>query len=83
MESEETSVVNDCQITIKHELCLSCAACPPVCHSGALVLAALYLELTPELCDNCLLCIPVCPVGALLPDENENDPDTHERPDPL
>lgn len=75
-------MVTGCRITVKRDLCLSCAACPPVCHSGAIVLHALYLELNTELCDNCLLCIPVCPVGALLQHRDKINPDTREHLDP-
>lgn len=70
-----------CRISIDRALCLSCAACPPVCHSGALGLRALYLEIDPGLCDNCFLCIPVCPVGAIVRDHGENNPDIREDPD--
>jgi ferredoxin len=50
--------------------CLSCAACPAVCHSGALNLAGLILEIDLELCDNCLSCIAACPVRALRLENN-------------
>lgn len=65
MESEDASVVTACKIVIDRDSCLSCAACPPVCHAAALNLAGLRLELNRKLCDNCLLCTKVCPTGAL------------------
>lgn len=69
------------RIAIARTRCLSCAACPPVCHSGALVLHALYLEIDEKLCDNCLLCVTVCPVGAITKDTGEYKPDSREYPD--
>ncbi len=57
--------MNPEHLTLDAEKCLSCAACPAVCHTGALNLAGLRLEIDRELCDNCFSCIVVCPVGAL------------------
>lgn len=54
-----------CRLAISYEDCLACAACTAVCHSLALNMAALTLELTGPLCDNCSLCVYVCPTGAL------------------
>jgi ferredoxin len=67
MEGENSPLVEACNIIIDHEACLTCAACPPVCHTAALNLAGLRLELRRDLCDNCLLCTKVCPTGALRP----------------
>jgi ferredoxin len=52
-------------LRIDYGNCVSCAACPSVCHTLALVMDALTLELHEALCDNCSLCIRVCPTGAL------------------
>ncbi|NIM18893.1 MAG: ferredoxin [Candidatus Latescibacteria bacterium] len=72
MESKKSSLVTTCRLTIDLEKCLSCAACPPVCHTGALNLSSLLLEINKELCDNCSICIKVCPTGALLFSETTN-----------
>jgi len=58
-------MVDPCRLRIDRSNCVSCAACPSVCHTLALDMDALTLELNEELCDNCSLCIHVCPTGAL------------------
>jgi ferredoxin len=58
-------MVDPCRLRINYGSCVSCAACPSVCHTLALDMDALTLELNEELCDNCSLCIRVCPTGAL------------------
>ena len=78
MESEKNIVVKPCGIMIKITDCLNCAACPPICHSGALQLHALKLELNEALCDNCLLCIPACPVGAIKGVNEDYESDVSE-----
>ena len=65
MESEKSTMVAPCRLRIDRGNCVSCAACPSVCHTLALDMDALTLELDTELCDNCSLCIHVCPTGAL------------------
>lgn len=65
MEGKVTPLVAECKIIIDREMCLSCAACPAVCHTAALTVTGLRLEIVAGLCDNCLLCTKVCPVGAL------------------
>ncbi|MBI4720029.1 MAG: 4Fe-4S binding protein [Chitinivibrionia bacterium] len=82
VESEETPLVEPCRIRISRADCLSCAACPPVCHSGALQLRALDLEIDEALCDNCLLCVPTCPVGAiaLVPETHSKNAPERNRP---
>ena len=59
-----------CRIEIGLEECEACAACTAVCHSFALTMKALTLELDGALCDNCSLCVYVCPTGALSLTEN-------------
>ncbi|UCG50397.1 MAG: 4Fe-4S binding protein [Candidatus Latescibacterota bacterium] len=56
---------NGGRLVIDHDECAGCGACPAVCHSLALRLDALTLEIEYELCDNCSLCVIVCPTGAL------------------
>jgi ferredoxin len=58
-------MVTPCRLRIDYGNCVSCAACPSVCHTLALDMDALTLRLDEELCDNCSLCIHVCPTGAL------------------
>jgi ferredoxin len=65
MESKESALVEPCRLRIDYGLCVSCAACPSVCHTLALNMEALTLELDEGSCDNCSLCIFVCPTGAL------------------
>jgi ferredoxin len=65
MESKKTALVEPCRLRINRGRCVSCAACPSVCHTIALNMDALTLELDASLCDNCSLCIRVCPTGAL------------------
>ncbi len=65
MESEEISLVSPSRLNINYDKCLSCAACPSVCHAMALRMSGLTLELDRNLCDNCSSCIHVCPTGAL------------------
>jgi ferredoxin len=65
VESKKGTVVDPCRLRINYGNCVSCAACPSVCHTLALDMDALTLELNEELCDNCSLCIRVCPTGAL------------------
>ena len=65
MESKKSSVVDPCRLRIDYGNCVSCAACPSVCHTLALNMDVLTLELDEALCDNCSLCIHVCPTGAL------------------
>jgi MinD superfamily P-loop ATPase len=55
----------ECRLDIDYDNCAICAACTSVCHSRALIMDALTLELSPTLCDNCSVCIYVCPTGAL------------------
>jgi len=64
-------LVERCRLRIDYGNCVSCAACPSVCHTIALNMNALTLELEESLCDNCSLCVRVCPVGALY---FENEP---------
>ena len=65
MADKKNAVVEPCRLRINYERCVSCAACPSVCHTIALNMEALTLELEEVLCDNCSLCIRVCPTGAL------------------
>jgi ferredoxin len=62
-------MVEPCRLKIDRDECLDCAACPSVCHTLALNMNALTLELDELLCDNCSLCIRVCPTGALYFEE--------------
>ena len=39
--------------------------CTASCHTLALRMDALALELEDKACDNCSLCVRVCPTGAL------------------
>ena len=61
--NKENTVI--CRLGIDFDLCVGCAACPPVCHTLALRMDALTLVLDEELCDNCSLCVRVCPTGAI------------------
>ena len=65
MEGKKSAVVDPCRLAINYGNCVACAACPSVCHTLALRMDALALELDEQLCDNCSLCIHVCPTGAL------------------
>jgi len=69
MESKKTALVEPCKLKIKYAHCVSCAACTSVCHTIALNMDALTLELDEALCDNCSLCIRVCPTGSLYFEE--------------
>ncbi|MFQ5511765.1 MAG: ATP-binding protein [Candidatus Krumholzibacteriia bacterium] len=65
MAGGQDAMVERCRLKIDYGRCVSCAACPSVCHTLALNMDALALELAEPLCDNCSLCIRVCPTGAL------------------
>jgi ferredoxin len=65
MEGKKSALVEPCKLRIEYGSCVSCAACTSVCHTLALNMDSLFLELAPPLCDNCSLCIRVCPTGAL------------------
>jgi len=61
----ERKPTTGCRLYIDYGECASCAACTSVCHTLALNMDALTLELNRPLCDNCSLCVYVCPTGAL------------------
>lgn len=65
MESSKNVVADPCRLKINYAECVSCAACTSSCHTLALIMDSLTLELTERLCDNCSLCIRICPTGAL------------------
>lgn len=58
-------MVDTCDLRINYGTCVSCSACTSVCHTLALKMDALALELDQKRCDDCSLCIRVCPTGAL------------------
>ena len=60
------AIADPCRLRIDYGSCVCCAACVSVCHTIALRMEILTLELEEDLCDNCSLCVRVCPTGALF-----------------